>query len=96
MYLLATYAQDSELQAITAPSLISTLYKSLAYAKSTQTLLVVSWQRLLSVEIPKAPALRFSCHSNYTYLAMIVQHQYFTLTGVHTIKVFPDVLRTLA
>jgi hypothetical protein len=36
MDLLTTYTHHSELQVITALSLISTLYKSLAHAKSSQ------------------------------------------------------------
>jgi hypothetical protein len=36
------YWHNSELQEITTPSLISTFYKSLAHAKSSQSLLVVS------------------------------------------------------
>jgi hypothetical protein len=45
--LLTTYTHNSELHVITALSLISTLYiKSLAHAKSSQSSLVVSWQRI--------------------------------------------------
>jgi hypothetical protein len=37
MDLLTTYTHDSEVQVITGLSLISTLYKSLAHAKSPQS-----------------------------------------------------------
>jgi hypothetical protein len=60
MDLLTTYTHDSELQAITVLSLISTIHKSLQ-AKSSQSSLVVSWQRLLTMEILQLPALRSCC-----------------------------------
>jgi hypothetical protein len=44
LYLLTIYR--SLLQITITLSLFSTLYKSLAHAKSSQTLLVVSWQRI--------------------------------------------------
>jgi hypothetical protein len=59
MDLLTTYVHHSELQAIITLSLIYTLYKSLAHAKSSQSSLDVSWQRLLTVEILQLLALRF-------------------------------------
>jgi hypothetical protein len=48
MYGLATYTHDSEVQVITALSLIYTFYKSLAHDKSSQSSLVASWQRILT------------------------------------------------
>jgi hypothetical protein len=54
IYLLTTYTtRDSEVQVIKAPSLIYTLYKSLKYVLSLLSLLslVVSWQRILTMEI---------------------------------------------
>jgi hypothetical protein len=44
--LLTAYTHHSELHVITALVLISTLYKSLGHAKSSQSSLVVSWQRI--------------------------------------------------
>jgi hypothetical protein len=46
--LLTTYTHHLELQVIIALSLISTLYKSLACAKSSQASLVISWQWMLT------------------------------------------------
>jgi hypothetical protein len=42
------YGHNSDLQVITTLPLISTLYKSLVHAKSSQSSLVVSWQRILT------------------------------------------------
>jgi hypothetical protein len=53
----------SELQVITALSLTSALYKSLAQAKFSQSSLDVSWQRFLTVEILQLRALRSPSHS---------------------------------
>jgi hypothetical protein len=64
MDLLTTCTHHSELQVITALSLISTLYKSLAHAKSSQSSLDDSGQWLLTVKILQLPALRSSCHSH--------------------------------
>jgi hypothetical protein len=61
--LFTTYTHHSKLPVITALSLISTLYKSLAHTKSSHSL-AVSWQRILTVEIFQLPALRLSCHSS--------------------------------
>jgi hypothetical protein len=67
MDLLTTYTHDSELQAITAPSLISTLYKSpqhtLSLFQPAVSSLAVPWQRILTVEILQLHALRSSLHS---------------------------------
>jgi hypothetical protein len=50
-----TYTHDSELQVITAPSLFSTLFKSLLQTQNllqpAVSSLAVLWQRLLTVEI---------------------------------------------
>jgi hypothetical protein len=46
--ILTTCTHHSGLQVVTALSLISTLCKSLAYARSFQASLVVSWQRILT------------------------------------------------
>jgi hypothetical protein len=55
MDLLTTYTHDSELQAITAPPLISTIHKSpqhlLSLFQPAVSLPLVPWQRLLTVEI---------------------------------------------
>jgi hypothetical protein len=51
MYLLTTYTHYSELQVLTALSLISTIHKSLALAKSSQFSLDVSSQQLLTAEV---------------------------------------------
>jgi hypothetical protein len=62
MNLLTTYTHDAELQVITAPSLISTLYKSQRHLLSLFQLVVFStaipWQRLLTVDIIQLSALR--------------------------------------
>jgi hypothetical protein len=47
--LLNTYTHNSELQAVTAIWLIYALYKSLGQAKSSQSSLVVSWQRIYNI-----------------------------------------------
>jgi hypothetical protein len=63
MNLLTTYTQHSELQEITALSLIPTLYKSpqrpLSFFQPAVSSSVVPWQRLLTVEIFQLHALRF-------------------------------------
>jgi hypothetical protein len=60
--LLSTYTHDSELEAITASSLISTIHKSpphpLSLSQPAVSLPVVPWQRLLTVEILQLQALR--------------------------------------
>jgi hypothetical protein len=63
MDLLITYTHDSELQALVTLSLVYTLYKSLEHAKSSQSSLDVSWQRILTVETPYLPSLRSSYHN---------------------------------
>jgi hypothetical protein len=54
--LLTTYTNDSELQAITAPSLISTIKQSpqhpLSLFQSAVSSPAVPWQRIPTVEIP--------------------------------------------
>jgi hypothetical protein len=61
MDLLTTYSHDSELQVITAPSLISTIHKSpqhrLSLFQPTVSSPDVPWQRLLTVEILQLPVL---------------------------------------
>jgi hypothetical protein len=64
MDLLTTYTHQLELQVITVLLLISTLYKSLAHAKSSQSTLDISWQWLQIVESLQLPVLRSSCHSH--------------------------------
>jgi hypothetical protein len=58
---------DTELQVITAPPLISTLYKSpqqpLSILQPTVSSPAVPWQRLLTVEILQLHALRSFLHS---------------------------------
>jgi hypothetical protein len=61
--LLTTCTHHSELHVITELPPISTLYKSLGHAKSSQSPLVVSLQRLLTLEIFQLPAFRSFCHS---------------------------------
>jgi hypothetical protein len=67
MHLLSTYTHDSELQAITATSLICTLYKSLQHPLSLFQPAVSSpaapWQRLLTVEILQLQELRSYLHN---------------------------------
>jgi hypothetical protein len=67
MDLLTSYTHDSELQAVTAPPLISTINKSqqhpLSCFQHAVSSLAVPWQRLLTVEILQLHALRCSCHS---------------------------------
>jgi hypothetical protein len=62
--LLTTYTQDSELEAITAPSLISTIHKSAQHPLSLFQPAVFSpvipWQRLLTMEILQLQALKSS------------------------------------
>jgi hypothetical protein len=71
---LTTLAHDSELQVLTAPSLISTLYKSpkhtLRVLQPAVTSLVVSWQRFLTAEILQLPL------SHHSRLATISQLNY--------------------
>jgi hypothetical protein len=61
--LLTTCTHHSELQIITARTLSSTIDKSLAHAKPSKSLLDVSWQRFLTVQIHQLPAFRSSCYS---------------------------------
>jgi hypothetical protein len=67
MDLLTTYTNNSELQAITAPPLISTIHKSPQHPLSlfypALSLPAVPWQRLLTVEILQLHALRLYLHS---------------------------------
>jgi hypothetical protein len=67
MHLLTTYTHDWELQAITAPLLISTIHKSpqrpLSLFQPTVPSPAVPWQRLLIVEILQLHELRSSLHS---------------------------------
>jgi hypothetical protein len=71
--LLSTYTHDSELQAITSPSLFfSTLLPSLA----------VPWQRLLIVEIVQLHALKSSLHS-LPYRTDSVTPVVFLITALH-------------
>jgi hypothetical protein len=67
MDLLTTCTHRSELQVITAKSLISALYKSrqhlLSLLQPARSSPVVPWQRLLILEILQLHALRSSCHS---------------------------------
>jgi hypothetical protein len=79
--LLTTYTHHSKLQVITALSLISALYKSLAHAKSSQSSLDVFWQRLLTVEILQLPALRPSCHSRSCRTFVFCQFNYRTISS---------------
>jgi hypothetical protein len=62
MDLLTTYTYDSELQAITAPPLISTIHKSqqhpLSLFQPAVSSPAVPWQRLLTVDILQLHALR--------------------------------------
>jgi hypothetical protein len=67
MNLLITYTHHSELQVITALSLISTFYKSpqhpLSLFQPAVSSSAVPWQRLLTVEIFQLHTLRPSLHS---------------------------------
>jgi hypothetical protein len=64
--LLTTYTHDSELQAVTAPPLISTIHKSpqhqLNILQPTVSSPTVPWQRLLTVEILQLHALNSCLH----------------------------------
>jgi hypothetical protein len=53
------HLHDSELQALTAPPVISTIHKSLQHLSSS----AVPWQRILTVEILQIHALRSCLHS---------------------------------
>jgi hypothetical protein len=57
LHLLTTYTHYSALRVITALSLISAIYKSLARANSSESSLVVSWKLLLIVQGLQLPAL---------------------------------------
>jgi hypothetical protein len=59
--LLTIYKHNSKLQAITTLSLISTLYKSPAHAKSSQSSLDISWQRILTMKILQLLCSRYYC-----------------------------------
>jgi hypothetical protein len=81
MNLLTTYTHDSELQAIAAPPLISTIHKSPQHPLSlllqpAASLPVVLWQRLLTMEILQLQALMSSLHSlqyrNYSHLCSLI------------------------
>jgi hypothetical protein len=67
MDLLTTYKHGLELEAITAPLLISTIKKSpqhpLSLFPPAVSPLTDPWQRLLTVEILQLHALRSSLHS---------------------------------
>jgi hypothetical protein len=67
MDLLITYTHNSELQAITAPPLISTIHKSpqhpLSLLQPAVSFPAVPWWRLLTVEILRLQALRFYLNS---------------------------------
>jgi hypothetical protein len=67
MDLLTIYTHDSELQAIRAPPLISTIPKSpqhpLCLFQSAVSSPAVPWQRLLTVEILQLQAFRSCLHS---------------------------------
>jgi hypothetical protein len=67
MTLLTTYTHDSELQAITAPPLISTIHKSphhpLSLLQPAVSSPAVPWQGLLTEEIVQLHALKFFLHS---------------------------------
>jgi hypothetical protein len=60
--LLTTYTHDSELQAVTAPPLISTIHKPprhpLSLFQPAVSTLAVPWQRLLTAEILRLHAVR--------------------------------------
>jgi hypothetical protein len=93
MDLLTTYTHDPELQAITAPPLISTIHKSPQHPLSLFQPAVfssaVSWQRLLTVEIIQLHAVRFHLHSLpcRTQLNWLSQSQsYFTTGGLPPIS----------
>jgi hypothetical protein len=67
MDLLTIYTHDSELQAITAPPLISTIHKPPQHPQCFSSPLCLHqpfpWQRLLTVEILQLHALMSSLHS---------------------------------
>jgi hypothetical protein len=78
MVLLTTYIHDSELQAITAPSLIPTIHKSPQHPLNLFQPAVYSptvpWQRLLTVEILRLHALRFYFNNWLCFLLITSRH----------------------
>jgi hypothetical protein len=64
--LLITCTHESELRAITAPSIISTIHKSpqhpLSLFQPSVSSSAIPWQRLLTVEILQLQALKSSLH----------------------------------
>jgi hypothetical protein len=92
-----TYTHDSELQAITAPSLISTILKSprhpLSLFEPAMSLPAVPWRRLLTVEILQRHALKSSLH-RLPYRTLSVAPFVFKITPWHRpcrITPFPTV-----
>jgi hypothetical protein len=78
MDLLTTYTHDSELQAITAPPLISTIHKSpqhlLSLFQPAVSSSAIPWQRFLTVEILQLHALRSSIHRLRVSVGVSSQH----------------------
>jgi hypothetical protein len=86
MDLLTTYTHYSELQAITAPPLISTTYKSPQHALSLLFQPAISspavpWQRLLTVEILLLHALKSSLYRLRYRTDLVESESYITTDG---------------
>jgi hypothetical protein len=93
MGLLPTYTHDSELQAVTAPPLISTIHISPQHPPSLFQPAVpspaVPWQRLLKVEILQLDAFRFYFQS-LLYITELIAPAVLVITfrhGPHTKRI---------
>jgi hypothetical protein len=85
MDLLTTYTHDSELQALAAPSPISTIHKPqhpLSLPQSAVSSPAVPWQRLLTEKIFQLHTLKFSLHT-LRYRAHLFAPFVFKITTRH-------------
>jgi hypothetical protein len=89
MDLLMTYTHHSKLQVITAPSPISTFYKSPAHAKSSQASLDASWQQWRSFSFthsgPLVTAARAELNS-FNYIAISSESPLLSSTELPTLN----------
>jgi hypothetical protein len=86
MDLLTTYTHHSELHALTTLTLISTFYKSLAHAKSSQSSLDVSWQRIWTMKILQLLCSRRCPLANTPQLNSLLQTVLLTVLGTDHIE----------
>jgi hypothetical protein len=90
MDLLITCIRHSELQAITAPPLISTIYKPpqhlLSLFQPAVSSSAVPWQRHLTVEILQLHVHRSSCHSRPCRAQLSQSQSYFTTCALPPIS----------